>query len=112
MQREPQTRIYNKDDDLRYVEVSLRLTMQDLEHAYELVELARSLNPRSHYGDVTHVLEWAVYRGLSGFLPGMFQEMDDNGELEEGKADALIDFYNDADYETRQDIINLKKALD
>jgi hypothetical protein len=105
------TKIYDDEEEGQYYSVCIRLSEHDLNRAYEIVALARSLNQHSIYDHVENVLEWAVFKGLSDFLPDMFVEMESSGDITDDQMEALTEYYNAADWNTRQDIINLNKAV-
>lgn len=103
------TIIYNEEE--KHISVQLKISESDIETAYEIVALARSLNPRGQYSSIEKVLEWAVFKGLQDFLPDMFLEMNDAGEITDDQMEALTDHYNASDWETKHDIINLNSAV-
>lgn len=101
-----ETKIYDREQDPKYVSIELRIDVDDLEAAYQLAELFRKWNDRTMYGDVRNLLEWATFKGMFDLIPDVMQLMNDCGEITEEQFEEFSASWEASDYEARQDFAN------
>ena len=101
-----ETQIWNRESDLSFRSVDLRIETEDLDFAHGLAELIRAWNPKSQYGNAGVLLEWCITIGLTSLFPQILQMMDDAGEIPEGVYEEISAKWDEADYDDRNTFEN------
>lgn len=96
-----ETQIWDRDQDLKFACVDLRIDTEDLDYAHGLADLIREWNPKSQYGNAGVLLEWCITIGLTSLFPQILQIMDDSGEIPEGEYERISEKWEKASYDER-----------
>lgn len=96
--------IFDRDCDQKYISVEVRISEEELEKVYAISDMFTSINRKSEWREPTKILEWALFCGLFDAIPNGFEAMNDNCDITPEQYEQFRQKWENADWDTRNDI--------